>query len=141
MAAFEEIQLEGLSSVTVPGIISPLDIFGRVSIIPSSLSPPVVRIDDRDATDPIQALSLPSSELSSLSLTGQEPTVGMSDEDPLLSAMSLATVPLPDLVVTDLSAPPVRRADTNIFPVSWTIANQGTGATTSREWIDGFYPR
>ena len=97
------------------------------------------RIDDRDATDPIQALSLPSSELSSLSLTGQEPTVGMSDEDPLLSAMSLATVPLPDLVVTDLSAPPVRRADTNIFPVSWTIANQGTGATTSREWIDGFY--
>jgi subtilase family serine protease len=23
--------------------------------------------------------------------------------------------------------------------VSWTIANQGTGATTSREWIDGFY--
>jgi large repetitive protein len=139
MTDFEGIQPEGLPSSAAPEIVAPPDLFGRSSLIPSLLSPPVVRLDDTGALDPLTIpLSEPFSEISSLSLTGEEATVGISSDDSLLSAMSIATA-LSDLVVTSLTAPPVERSDANIFPVSWTITNQGTGATTSDYWIDGFY--
>ncbi len=46
--------------------------------------------------------------------------------------------PPPDLVVTAVHAPATAAAGTN-YTVSWTVANQGNGATESSQWGDNVY--
>jgi len=54
------------------------------------------------------------------------------------AAITILAKPPPDLVVTAIQAPAAAAAGTP-YTLSWTVANQGAGATEDSQWYDGVY--
>ena len=54
------------------------------------------------------------------------------------AAITVLDTPPPDLVVTAVKVPPSAPAGT-VFPVTWTVTNQGAAATQDALWYDAVY--
>ncbi len=54
------------------------------------------------------------------------------------AAVTILPQPPPDLIVTAVEAPAIAAAGTS-YTLSWSVTNQGAGATLDTQWIDSVY--